>query len=60
MTTIKLKRYYPSPTENITLEVSDESAVVLSTGDRLCDSYKCRKREHKECSLDVDPGLSRV
>ncbi len=57
MTTIKLKRYYPYLTENITLEVSNEIAVVLSTGGRLCDSYKCRKREHKECSLDVDPGF---
>lgn len=57
MTTIKLKRYYPYLTENITLEVSDEIAVVLPTGGRLCDSYKCRKRKHKECSLDVDPGF---
>ena len=57
MTTIKLKRYYPYLTENITLEVSDEIAVVLSTGGRLCDSYKRRKREHDECSLDVDPGF---
>lgn len=57
MTTIKLKRYYPYLTENITLEVSDEIAVVLSTGGRLCDSYKRHKREHDECSLDVDPGF---
>lgn len=57
MTTIKLKRYYPYLTENITLEVSDEIAVVLSTGGRLCDSYKRRKREHDECSLDVAPGF---
>ena len=57
MTTIKLKRYYPYLTENITLEVSDEIAVVLSTGGRQCDSYKRRKREHNECSLDVDPGF---
>ncbi|MCI8951259.1 MAG: hypothetical protein HFH35_15845 [Eubacterium sp.] len=57
MTTIKLKCYYPYLTENITLEVSDEIAVVLSTGGRLCDSYKRRKREHNECSLDVDPGF---
>ena len=57
MTTIKLNRYYPHLTENITLEVSDEIAVVLSTGGRLCDSYKRRKREHDECSLDLDPGF---
>lgn len=57
MTTIKLKRYYPYLSENITLEVSDEIAVVLSTGGRLCDSYKRRKREHDECSLDVAPGF---
>jgi hypothetical protein len=57
MTTIKLNRYYPHLTENITLEVSDEIAVVLSTGGRQCDSYKRRKREHNECSLDVDPGF---
>ena len=57
MTTIKLKRYYPYLIENTTLEVSDEIAVVLSTGGRLCDSYKRRKREHNECSLDVDPGF---
>ena len=57
MTTIKLNRYYPHLTENITLEVSDEIAVVLSTGGCQCDSYKRRKREHNECSLDVDPGF---
>ena len=34
-----MKRYYPHLTENITLEVSDEIAVVLSTGGRQCDSY---------------------
>ena len=38
MTTIKLNRYYPHMTENITLEVSDEIAVVLSAGGRQCDS----------------------
>ncbi|NBI69372.1 sigma-70 family RNA polymerase sigma factor, partial [Pseudoflavonifractor sp. 60] len=57
MTTIKLNRYYPHMTENITLEVSDEIAVVLSAGGRQCDSYKRRKREHNECSLDADPGF---
>ena len=57
MTTIKLNRYYPHLTENITLEVSDEIAVVLSTGGRQCDSYKRRKREHNECSLDGTPGF---
>ena len=57
MTTIKLNRYYPHMTESITLEVSDEIAVVLSAGGRQCDSYKRRKREHNECSLDVDPGF---
>ena len=57
MTTIKLNRYYPYLTENIPLEVSDEIAVVLSTGGRLCDSYKRRKREHDECSLDSTPGF---
>ena len=51
MTTIKLNRYYPHMTESITLEVSDEIAVVLSAGGRQCDSYKRRKREHNECSL---------
>ena len=43
MTTIKLNRYYPYLTERITLEVSDEIAVVLSTGGCQCDSYKRRK-----------------
>ena len=57
MTTIKLNRYYPYLTENITPEVSDEIAVVLSTGGRQCDSYKRRKREHDECSLDGTPGF---
>ena len=57
MTTIKLNRYYPHLTENITLEVSDEIAVILSTGGRQCDSYKRRKREHDECSLDGTPGF---
>ena len=57
MTTIKLNNYYPHLTECITLEVSDEVAVVLSTGGRQCDSYKRRKREHDECSLDGTPGF---
>ena len=57
MTTIKLNRCCPYLTENVTLEVSDEIAVVLSTGGRQCDSYKRRKRERGECSLDVDPGF---
>ena len=57
MTTIKLNNYYPHLTECITLEVSDEIAVTLSIGGRLCDSYKRRKREHDECSLDGTPGF---
>ena len=57
MTTIKLNNYYPHLTERITMEVSDEIAVTLSIGGRLCDSYKRRKREHDECSLDVAPGF---
>ena len=57
MTTIKLNNYYPHLTECITLEVSEEIAVVLSTGGRQCDSYKRRKRDHDECSLDGTPGF---
>lgn len=57
MTTIELNSYYPHLTERITLEVSDEIAVTLSIGGRLCDSYKRRKREHDECSLDGTPGF---
>ena len=57
MTTIKLNNYYPHLTERITMEVSDEVAVTLSIGGRLCDSYKRRKREHDECSLDGTPGF---
>ena len=57
MTTIKLNSYYPHLTERITMEVSDEIAVTLSIGGRLCDSYKRRKREHSECSLDGTPGF---
>ena len=57
MTTIKLNNYYPHLTECIILEVSDEIAVTLSIGGRLCDSYKRRKREHDECSLDGTSGL---
>ena len=57
MTTIKLNNYYPHLTERITMEVSDEIAVTLSIGGRLCDSYKRRKREHDECSLDGTPGF---
>ena len=57
MTTIKLNSYYPHLTERITMEVSDEIAVTLSIGGRLCDSYKRRKREHGECSLDGAPGF---
>lgn len=57
MTTIKLNSYYPHLTERITMEVSDEIAVTLSIGGRLCDSYKRRKREHDECSLDGTPGF---
>ena len=59
MTTIKLNNYYPHLTECVTLEVSEEIAVTLSIGGRQCDSYKRRKREHNECSLDADPGLAR-
>ena len=57
MTTIKLNNYYPHLTECITLEVSEEIAVTLSIGGRQCDSYKRRKREHDECSLDGTPGF---
>ena len=57
MTTIELNSYYPHLTERITLEVSDEIAVTLSVGGRLCDSYKRRKRERGECSLDGTPGF---
>ena len=57
MTTIKLNSYYPHLTERITMEVSDEIAVTLSIGGRLCDSYKRRKRKHGECSLDGTPGF---
>jgi RNA polymerase sigma-70 factor (ECF subfamily) len=57
MTTIKLDRYYPHLAENITLEVSAKIAVVLFTKGHMRDSYKCRKREHKGCSLDVDLGF---
>ena len=57
MTTIELNSYYPHLTERITLEVSEEIAVTLSIGGRLCDSYKRRKREHDECSLDGTPGF---
>ena len=57
MTTIKLNNYYPHLTECVTLEVSEEIAVTLSIGGRQCDSYKRRKREHDECSLDGTPGF---
>ena len=57
MATIKLNNYYPHLTERITMEVSDEIAVTLSIGGRLCDSYKRRKRDHDECSLDGTPGF---
>lgn len=57
MKMIILNDYYPHLTERITMEVSDEIAVTLSTGGRLGDSYKRRKREHDECSLDSTPGF---
>lgn len=57
MKTIILNHYYPHLTERVMLEVSDESAVTLSIGGRLCDSYKRRKRDHDECSLDSTPGF---
>ena len=57
MTTIKLNNYYPHLTECISMEVSEEIAVTLSIGGRMCDSYKRRKREHDECSLDGTPGF---
>ena len=57
MTTIELNSYYPHLTERIILEVADEIAVTLSIGGRCCDSYKRRKREHDECSLDSTPGF---
>ena len=31
--------------------------MTLSIGGRQCDSYKRRKREHDECSLDGTPGF---
>lgn len=57
MKTIILKKYYPHLKENTALEVSDEIAAVLSSGGRLCGSYKRRKQDHGECSLDTDPGF---
>ena len=57
MKTIVLKKYYPHLKENTALEVSDEIAATLSIGGRLCDSYKRRKQDHGECSLDTDPGF---
>lgn len=57
MKTVVLKKYYPHLKENTALEVSDEIAAVLSIGGRLCDSYKRRKQDHGECSLDTDPGF---
>ncbi len=57
MTTIELNSYYPHLTERIILEVADEIAVTLSIGGRCCDSYKRRKRERGECSLDSTPGF---
>lgn len=57
MKTIILKKYYPHLKENTALEVSDEIAAVLSIGGRQCDSYKRRKQDHSECSLDTDPGF---
>lgn len=44
--------HYSHLTERVILEVSDEIAVILSIGGRLCGSYKRRKREHDKCSLD--------
>ncbi len=55
--TRKLNNYYPHLTECVTLEVSEEIAVTLSIGGRMCDSYKRRKRDHDECSLDGTPGF---
>lgn len=60
MKTIILNHYYPHLTERVMLEVSDEIAVTLSIGGRLCDSYKRRKRDHDECSLDSIPGFEAV
>ena len=57
MKTIILKKYYPHLKENTVLEVSEEIAATLSFGGRLCDSYKRRKQDHSECSLDTDPGF---
>ena len=57
MTTIILNRYYPHLKKNTMLEVSDEIAATLSIGGRLCDSYKRRKQDHSECSLDTEPGF---
>ena len=54
---VALKRYYPHLTENISLEVSEKIAATLSIGGRCCDSYKRRKRERGECSLDSTPGF---
>lgn len=59
MVMIELKRYYPYLTEKITLEVSEEIAAVLSTGGCRCDSYKRRRRERGERSLDADPDFEK-
>ena len=60
MKTIILNHYYPHLTKRVMLEVSDEIALTLSIGGRLCDSYKRRKREHDECSLGSLPALRRM
>lgn len=56
MKTIKLKRYYPHMEEDITLEVAESIAETLSMGGRLCESYRRRKRDTGEYSLDPDAG----
>ena len=70
MTTIKLNNYYPHLTECVTLEVSEEIAVTLSIGGRMCDSYKRRKDKgfsgkntdrprFQELMADIKRGLIR-
>lgn len=54
MIIIKLNRYYPHLTENITLEVSDEIAVVLSNEGRQCDGYK----HHKFCCDNLSDKIT--
>lgn len=60
MTTIKLNNYYPHLTECITMEVSEEIAVVLSTGAASATATSGASGSITSALWTLTPALSRM